>query len=113
MMKSKRKVWISIWWLLQLCGLVIMTRHLGHLLVDILLLSSLVGFVLGGRKTSIVASFGLAAYAALTFILALLLCYLAFEFGSWYTPTMVLIVAILNLIISFGTIKLIKNNLLY
>ena len=78
-----------------------MTRHLGHLLVDILLLSSLVGFILGGRKTSIVASFGLAAYAALTFILALLLYSLARGFVSWFMPTIVLIVAFLNLIISF------------
>ena len=113
MMTSKRKVWFSIWWLLQLCGLIIGTRHLGHLLVDILLLLSIVGFVFGGRKTAIIASNGLAADSALTLILALLFFYFLINgLGSWLLSTMVLLVAILNLIISFWTIKKLNNNLL-
>lgn len=105
-MNSKRKAWIIIWWLLQLCGLIFVTRHLGHFLVDMLLLFSIAGIMLGGRKISIIASFGFAAYAALTLFFALLLC--SFEDG-WLTPKMVLIVAILNLVISYLMIK----NVLY
>lgn len=114
MMNSKKKVLISIWWLLQLCGLIFGTRHLGHLLVDILLLSSIAGFVFGKRKTAIKASIGLAAYSALTLIFAFLLCYfLIMRLGSWLMTAIILIVAIINLIISFWTIKTLNNNLLY
>ncbi len=116
MIISKRKVWFSIWWLLQLCGLILGTRHLGHLLVDILLLLSIVGFVFGSRKVAIVSSFGFASYAALTFIGGILIfclsCFLASNFREWLLPISALVIAILNLIISFMIIKRWKNNLL-
>ena len=76
-MNTKVKVYISLWWLMQLCGMLVLgVRHLGHVLVALLLLTSLAGYLLGGRKVSIVSSFGLASYAALTFIGAAFICFL-------------------------------------
>ena len=102
---------------MQLCGLFILgVRHLGHLFVVLLLLVSLAGYVFGSRKVAIVSSFGLASYAALTFIGAILLCcltsFLASNLREWLLPISALVIAILNLIISFVTIKRWKNNLL-
>ena len=105
-MNTKLKVYISLWWLMQLCGLILVTRHLGHLLVDVLLLSSIVGFAFGGRKVSIVSSFGLASYAALTFIGAALICFLTCSLSNyrvWLLAIFAMVIAILNLIISFIT----------
>ena len=105
-MNTKVKVYISLWWLIQLCGLILVTRHLGHLLVDVLLLSSIVGFAFGGRKVSIVSSFGLASYAALTFIGAALICFLTCSLSNyrvWLLAIFAMVIAILNLIISFIT----------
>ena len=113
-MNTKVKVYISLWWLMQLCGLILVTRHLGHLLVDVLLLSSIVGFVFGGRKVSIVSSFGLASYAALTFIGAAFICFLtcsSSNYRDWLLAIFAMVIAILNLIISFIIIKRLNNNL--
>jgi len=99
---------------MQLCGLILVTRHLGHLLVDVLLLSSIVGFVFGGRKVSIVSSFGLASYAALTFIGAAFICFLtcsSSNYRDWLLAIFAMVIAILNLIISFIIIKRLNNNL--
>ena len=115
-MNSKVKVYVSLWWLMQLCGLFVLgVRHLGHMFVVLLLLFSLVGYLFGGRKVSIVSSFGLASYAALTFIGAVLICYLACSSSNyidWLPAIFAMVIAILNLIISFIIIKRLKNNLL-
>jgi len=116
-MNSKVKVYVSLWWLLQLCGLFILgIRHLGHLFVVLLLLVSLAGYVFGSRKVAIVSSYGLASYAALTFIGAVVICcmtcFLASNFMEWLLPIFALVIAILNLIISFMIIKRWNNNLL-
>ena len=114
-MNTKVKVYISLWWLMQLCGLILVTRHLGHLLVDVLLLSSIIGFAFGGRKVSVVSSFGLASYAALTFIGAALICFLTCSLSNyrvWLLAIFAMVIAILNLIISFIIIKRLNNNLI-
>ena len=109
-MRTKVNLYISLWWFVQLCGLLILgIRHLGHLFVVLLLLVSLAGYVFGGRKVAIVGSFGLASYAALSFLGAIVLCYLAYQEASvlieWLLPAVAMVVAILNLIISFKIIK--------
>ena len=43
-------------------------RHLGHILVFMLLLMSFVGFVYGRRKIALIALLGLSAYSVLTAI---------------------------------------------
>lgn len=101
---KRYKIYISLWWLLQLCGLIFMTRHLGHLLIDVLLLSSIVGFIFGGRKIVLFASFGLAAYSALTLLLSWLIIYVS-NFDSWLVSVAVLSIAIFNFVLSFWTIK--------
>ena len=115
-MNSKVKVYVSLWWLMQLCGLFVLgVRHLGHVFVVLLLLISLVGYMLGGRKVSTVSAFGLASYAALTFIGAVLICYLACSssnYRDWLPAIFAMVIAILNLIISFIIVKRLKNNLL-
>ena len=115
-MNSKVKVYVSLWWLMQLCGMLVLgVRHLGHVLVALLLLTSLAGYLFGGRKVSIVSSFGLASYAALTFIGAVLICYLACSssnYRDWLPAIFAMVIAILNMIISFMIIKRLKNNLL-
>ena len=115
-MNSKVKVYVSLWWLMQLCGLFVLgVRHLGHVFVVLLLLISLVGYLLGGRKVSIVSSFGLASYAALSFIGAVLICYLACSssnYRDWLPAIFAMVIANMNLIISFMIIKRLKNNLL-
>ena len=114
MIYQKKKLYISVWWLLQLCGMFILgVRHLGHMLVVILLLSSLVGYVFGGRKVAIVSAFGLASYSALSLIGALLFYVAESGFVYWLFLAAIIIIAILNLIISFGIIKRMRNNLLY
>ena len=108
-MNSKVKVYVSLWWLMQLCILFVLgVRHLGHLFVVLLLLSSIVGYLFGGRKVSIVSSFGLAFYAALTFIGAVLICYFACSssnYRDWLSAIFTMVIAILNLTISFKEIK--------
>ena len=104
MTMKRYKIYISLWWLLQLCGLIIMTKHLGHLLVDVLLLLSIVGFIFGSRKILLIASFGLAAYSVLTLILSWLIIQLG-DFDSWLVPAVVLAIAIFNFILSFWIIK--------
>lgn len=98
---KRYNIYISLWWLLQLGVLMFGTRHLGHLLVDILLLSSIIGFIFGGRKIALYSSFGFAAYSALTFFLSwlILLCY----FDYWLLSAGV--ITIFNLVLSFWTIK--------
>ena len=116
-MNSKVKVYVSLWWLIQLCGLFVLgVQHLGHVFVVLLLLSTLIGYLLGGRKVSLVSSFGLASYAALTFIGAVLICYFACSssnYRDWLSAIFAMVIAILNLTISFMVIKRLNNNLLY
>ena len=81
-----------------------MTKHLGHLLVDVLLLSSIVGFIFGSRKIALIASFGLAAYSALTLFLSWLIIQLG-DFDSWLVPAVVLAIAIFNFVLSFWIIN--------
>ena len=110
-MDARIKLYVSLWWLIQLCGLIVLgIRHLGHLFVVLLLLASLVGYVFGGRKVALVSSLGLASYAALTFIGALLY-QMGSVYGEWLLPAATLVIAVLNLVISFWTIKKLNNNL--
>lgn len=115
-MNSKVRIYVGLWWLIQLCGMLVLgVRHLGHVFVVLLLLISLIGYMLGGRKVSTVSAFGLASYAALTFIGAVLICYLACSssnYRDWLPAIFAMVIAILNLIISFIIIKRLKNNLL-
>ena len=115
-MNSKVRIYVGLWWLIQLSGMLVLgVRHLGHVFVVLLLLISLVGYMLGGRKVSTVSAFGLASYAALTFIGAVLICYLACSSSNyidWLPAIFAMVIAILNLIISFIIIKILKNNLL-
>ncbi|MBO4306728.1 MAG: hypothetical protein IKX22_13180 [Prevotella sp.] len=99
-----KKNYISAWWLIQLCVIIFGAKHLGHLLVVILLLLSIIGFIIGGRKTTILASFGFAAYAALTLVLAIIHLFFIIN-SSWIITAIISIVAILNIIISFQTLK--------
>lgn len=106
---NSKKIYISIWWLIQLCLIILGAKHLGHLLVVILLLLSILGFMFGGRKTTILASFGFAVYAALTLILAIINLFF-FINSSWIFTAIISIVAIMNIIISFQTLKASINN---
>ena len=81
-----------------------MTKHLGHLLVEVLLLLSIVGFIFGGRKIALIASFGLATYSALTLFLSWLIIHLS-DFDSWLVPAVVLAIAIFNFVLSFWIIN--------
>lgn len=101
---KRYRIYICLWWLLQLCGLMFMTKHLGHLLVDVLLLSFIVGFIFGSRKIALIASFGLAAYSALTLFLSWLIIQLG-DFDSWLVPAVVLAIAIFNFVLSFWIIN--------
>lgn len=109
-MDVSRKLIVPIWWLIQLCVLLALgVRHLGHLFVVVLLIMSLVGYTFGRRKVAIASSFGLASYSALTLIGAVLLFYLTFFFASnyteWFLPIIAMVVAIINMMISFKTIS--------
>lgn len=107
---NKFKIQISLWWLIQLCGLLVLgMRHLGHILVFMLLLMSIVGFVFGGRKIALIASLGLAAYSALTLLLSLLLLY-TYDFGSWLLCIAALAIAASNFILSFWTINKLRGS---
>jgi hypothetical protein len=106
----KAKHIIPIWWLIQLCVLLALgVRHLGHLFVIVLLIMSLVGYMFGERKVAIASSFGLASYSALTLIGAIILCYMTFFLASNLTERLLsiiaMVVAIINMIISFKIIK--------
>ena len=109
-MDVSRKLIVPIWWLIQLCVLLALgVRHLGHLFVVVLLIMSLVGYTFGGRKVAIASSYGLASYSALTLIGAVLLFYLTFFFASnyteWFLPIIAMVVAIINMMISFKIIR--------
>lgn len=110
-MKKKKHI-IGIWWFIQLCVLIYGTRHLGHVLVDILLLTSLLGYLLGGRKTTIVSSFGLAFYSTLTLLGALFICYLMYNLPNenWWIAPIILVISILNMGISFRIIILLRRE---
>ena len=107
-MKMYPKSYISIWWLTQFCVLFILSRHLGHLLIDLLLLTSIIGYQFGNHKTSIIASFGLAAYSIIMLIFTIILCILTYldgnDFCIWLINLSILIIAITNIVISFRTI---------
>ena len=97
-MNKRIKLYVSLWWLVQLCGMFVLGAHPS---VEALLLFSLAGFVFGGRKVALVSSLGLASYAALTLIGAMVL-YLLEE---WVPLIKIIGIAVLNLVISFWTIK--------
>lgn len=104
---SKRKVLISAWWIIQLCGLFIIgIRHLGHLFVFILLSLSIAGFILGRHKITIIAAFGLASYSALTFFFSILFVLLIYDLLT----IALAIIAIINLIISFWSLKKLNES---
>ena len=107
-MKISPKIYVSIWWLIQFCALFILTRHLGNLLIDLLLLTSIIGYLFGNHKTSIIASLGLAVYSILMLIYAVILCLLAYldrtDFFIWFINLSILIIAITNIVISLRTI---------
>ncbi len=115
-MDVSRKLIIPVWWLIQLCVLLALgVRHLGHLFVVALLIMSLVGYMFGGRKVAIASSFGLASYSALTMIGAIVLCYLTFFLASnyteWFLPIIAMVVAIINMIISYKIIREIRDKI--
>lgn len=107
-MKMSPKIYASLWWLMQFCALFILSRHLGHLLIDLLLLTSIIGYLFGKQKTSIIACFGLAVYSILMLIYAVILCLLAYldgaDFFFGFLFLSILIVAMTNIVISFRTI---------
>ena len=111
-MNSRMKLFICIWWLLQLCGLVVLgAPHLGTALIFLLLLSSLIGFVFGGRKVAFLTSFGLASYAGLTLLGALWFYQVHSGSICWLILAGIITVAFLNIIISFFIMKRLYDHL--
>ena len=113
-MKMSPKIYVSIWWLSQFCILFIFTRHLGHLLIDLLLLTSIIGYLFGDHKTSIIASLGLAVYSIAMLIYAVILFLLTYQNGDdffiGFINLSILIVAMTNIVISIrAIIKRIKQ----
>ena len=109
-MKSKGKLFIGIWWSVQLCGMLILERqHLGSVLVTMLLLVSLVGYMFGGRKVAKMSSYGLAMYAILTFLLGVVFCVLGLLMGMWLKALFLFVVVLLNFVIAFRTVVFDKS----